>query len=327
MGTWGTRRPYRISQRSSPTRRNRSRISMSCSGIRSRPRRCRARMPSSTNGCSTRARAEVHRHCRPPNWCGTAGWSTRSTPTSCWSTGRVSGRASGCRSCACTSPTSPNGSPTGYDLVQCVLGVHTFADVEADTRRLIERARPGGRVAITLWARGALEPLPELLAAAAPDDDGDPVAVVSPTIELADTAGTLAHWLTELGLVDVRAESVQRHLDLTPDLAWSLVLGTGPAPRSRASTTRSSTACAGDSSSPSPSATCVGRVTTLIAVGRRPVARRMAERWHRRRRSPPPAGSAPSTPAGRRRGRTQPGSPPVATGRPSSFDHWLHEPA
>jgi len=115
----------------------------------------------------------------------------------------------------------------GYDLVQCVLGVHTFADVEADTRRLIERARPGGRVAITLWARGALEPLPELLAAAAPDDDGDRVAVVSPTIAPADTAGTLAHWLTELGLVDVRAESVQRHLDLTPDLAWSLVLGTG----------------------------------------------------------------------------------------------------
>ena len=25
----------------------------------------------------------------------------------------------------------------------------------------------------------------------------------------------------------MRAESVQRHLDLTPDLAWSLVLGTG----------------------------------------------------------------------------------------------------
>ena len=115
----------------------------------------------------------------------------------------------------------------GYDLVQCVLGVHTFADVEADTRRLIERARPGGRVAITLWARGALEPLPELLAAAVPDDDGDRVAVVSPTIATADTAGTLAHWLTELGLIDVRAESVQRHLDLTPDLAWSLVLGTG----------------------------------------------------------------------------------------------------
>ena len=115
----------------------------------------------------------------------------------------------------------------GYDLVQCVLGVHTFADVEADTRRLIERARPGGRVAITLWARGALDPLPELFAAALPADDDHHVAFVSPTIEPADTAGTLAHWLSELGLVDVRAESVQRHLDLTPDLAWSLALGTG----------------------------------------------------------------------------------------------------
>jgi hypothetical protein len=27
--------------------------------------------------------------------------------------------------------------------------------------------------------------------------------------------------------VQVRAEAVQRHLDLTPELAWSLVVGTG----------------------------------------------------------------------------------------------------
>ena len=118
--------------------------------------------------------------------------------------------------------------PAGYDLVQCVLGVAAFDDVEAGTRHLVERARPGGRVVIAAWARDALEPLPRLLASAvAPDSDAADADVPAPTVEVADTAGSLAHWLTELGLVDVRAEAVQRHVDLTPELAWRLVQGTG----------------------------------------------------------------------------------------------------
>ena len=39
-------------------------------------------------------------------------------------------------------------------------------------------------------------------------------------------ARSFAHWLTGLGLVGVRAETVQRHLDLTDEIAWSIVLGT-----------------------------------------------------------------------------------------------------
>lgn len=117
--------------------------------------------------------------------------------------------------------------PAGYDLVQCVLGLSFFADPEADIRRLIERARPGGRVAITVWARGALDPLPDLLSEAMPEGGSpDLEELTAPIVEVADTAGTLAHWLTELGLAGVRADSVQRHLDLTPELAWSLVRGT-----------------------------------------------------------------------------------------------------
>jgi SAM-dependent methyltransferase len=136
--------------------------------------------------------------------------------------------------------------PAGYDLAQCVLGIASFADVEAGTRRLIDRVRPGGRVAIAVWARGALDPLPDLLAASLPgaasetggadaDTDAETAgeaasdvdAAPAHTVEVADTAGSLAHWLTELGLVDVRAEAVQRHVDLTPELAWLLVQGTG----------------------------------------------------------------------------------------------------
>jgi SAM-dependent methyltransferase len=118
--------------------------------------------------------------------------------------------------------------PTGYDLVQCVLGIFHLPDVEAGTRHLIERARPGGRVAITVWARGAIEPLTEVLVEALPESAvSDAERPTKAAIEVADTPGSLAHWLTGLGLVEVRAESVQRHLDLTPELAWLLVRATG----------------------------------------------------------------------------------------------------
>jgi len=124
---------------------------------------------------------------------------------------------------------------TGYDLVQCVLGIPLFDDVEAGTRHLVECVRPGGRAAFAVWARGALDPLPELLAGALPadapsaDDPGAPDrSTVAPlTIAEADTAGMFAHWLAGIGLVEVRAEAVVRHLDLTGELAWALVVSTG----------------------------------------------------------------------------------------------------
>ncbi|MFE6254441.1 class I SAM-dependent methyltransferase [Agromyces sp. NPDC057865] len=138
--------------------------------------------------------------------------------------------------------------PDGYDLVQCVLGIGAFDDVTAGTRHLVERARPGGRIVIAVWARDSLDPLPGLLAAAAggsataggsaaaesdeepeepADEESDAAAEPPHTVVAADTAGSLAHWLTELGLVEVRAEAVQRHVDLTPEVAWLLVQGTG----------------------------------------------------------------------------------------------------
>ncbi|GGI46050.1 SAM-dependent methyltransferase [Agromyces flavus] len=157
---------------------------------------------------------------------------------------------------------------TGYDLVQCVLGVSRFADVEEGTEHLVQCARPGGRVVITVWAHGALEPLADLLDAkpatadADADADASRTGVPGPAIEHAETAGTFAHWLAERGLVDVRAETVSRHLDVTPDLAWEIATHTGLAARSDDRDRFVADLEASDVSSVD--------VTVLIAVGHRP---------------------------------------------------------
>ncbi|WP_350348807.1 class I SAM-dependent methyltransferase [Agromyces sp. G08B096] len=119
----------------------------------------------------------------------------------------------------------------GYDLVQCVLGVFFFDDLDAGARQLVSRAKPGGRVAITLWGADAFSGFTELLVSAVEAEAGeDAVAGFRERMQRHEepgTAGALAHWLHTLGLVDVRAEEVPRHLDLDDDLAWRLVLGTG----------------------------------------------------------------------------------------------------
>ncbi|GAA2035301.1 class I SAM-dependent methyltransferase [Agromyces tropicus] len=116
---------------------------------------------------------------------------------------------------------------TGYDLVQCVLGVFFFEDVAAGVEHLVQCARPGGRVAVTVWAHGAFDPLPEALVAALDADEAAPTLDDGPAMPDAETAGSLAHWMAARGLVDVRADLVPRRLDLDPALAWRLVVGTG----------------------------------------------------------------------------------------------------
>jgi SAM-dependent methyltransferase len=122
---------------------------------------------------------------------------------------------------------------TGYDLVQCVLGVFFFTDVAGGTRRLIEHARPGGRFAVTLWHAGAFAEFSEVLAEAVLADGGaaGETAVAEwrnrGRRDVPDTAGATAEWLHELGLERVQSDAIPRHLPLDDDLAWRLALGTG----------------------------------------------------------------------------------------------------
>ncbi|WP_353807768.1 class I SAM-dependent methyltransferase [Agromyces sp. SYSU T00194] len=118
-----------------------------------------------------------------------------------------------------------------YDLVQCVLGVFFFDDPRAGAEHLVGLARPGGRVAFTIWAPGAIEPLAVALVDALRPlrpqlDDVDPTEV-SPVMRSASNPGALAVWMGGLGLEQVRADAVPRTLEVTPELAWGLARGTG----------------------------------------------------------------------------------------------------
>ncbi|WP_168209175.1 class I SAM-dependent methyltransferase [Agromyces intestinalis] len=127
--------------------------------------------------------------------------------------------------------------PGEYDLVQCALGLRRLAAGDVDrlddvVRALVSQARPGGRVAIAVWAGGSFDPLPEVLGGAlAPEYGGDEdaaelAASARPSLPGAETPGAFAHRLAGLGLSGVRADVVPLHLELDDELAWRLVTGT-----------------------------------------------------------------------------------------------------
>ncbi|MGI9822286.1 class I SAM-dependent methyltransferase [Agromyces sp. Marseille-Q5079] len=121
--------------------------------------------------------------------------------------------------------------PVGYDLVQCVLGVFFFPDIEAGVAHLVERLKPGGRFVATVWAPTALREFIDALCDAVEAEGGDVGAAAvtayrdGGTPDLPESPGALAQWLGGLGLEQTRGELVPRHLDLDDDLAWRLVLG------------------------------------------------------------------------------------------------------
>ena len=171
----------------------------------------------STNACSTRAAATVHPRCRPPSSWGTAGSSTRSTSPSRWSScarERAGERMPQLR-LHVADVTDVGGRPATTSCSACSAS-HFFADVEAG-HPPADRARPPRRPGRDhgVGARRASSRCPSCSRRAArrapaSTSTGSPGRRSTPPTP----PGTLAHWLAELGLVDVRAEAVQRHLDL-----------------------------------------------------------------------------------------------------------------
>jgi len=116
----------------------------------------------------------------------------------------------------------------GYDLVQCVLGVFFLPKMTADSARLAELARPGGRVAFTIWRSGAVAEAGRRCADAVQHVLG--VRWPERARHLIEEIGrppVFAGWLAQLGLQDVEVQLHRHSVAMTPDVAWLMVRGSG----------------------------------------------------------------------------------------------------
>lgn len=120
-----------------------------------------------------------------------------------------------------------------YDVVLCVFGIFFLPDLDAGGAHLLELLRPGGRLAVTTWANGSVEPLMAPFAQATAAEHaaaGHPPA--EPTKALAanarvNTPARLTSWLQRVGATEVTVEPVTFDVPLTQLRAWSFVTGSG----------------------------------------------------------------------------------------------------
>ncbi|MFJ6001167.1 class I SAM-dependent methyltransferase [Arthrobacter sp. NPDC092385] len=122
-----------------------------------------------------------------------------------------------------------------YDAVVSCYGVFLLDDMDAGMDRIVRMLRPGGRVALSAWDDGALEPFGDLLldtirATVASDGTAAGSSAAPVFVEnrrrLA-SGDRLQEWLLARGLDDVRVEKLGLTVPLEPDHAWSLALGSG----------------------------------------------------------------------------------------------------
>ncbi|PSL05936.1 methyltransferase family protein [Haloactinopolyspora alba] len=116
-----------------------------------------------------------------------------------------------------------------YDVVQSALGIFFFPDMDAGTEQLIGRARPGGRVGLTIWRRGAMDAAGDHLRAAVARVTGTEPAdrPARRPIDRINQPDTYEAWLTERGLADVTVTEHDLRIPTTPDVAWLIVTGSG----------------------------------------------------------------------------------------------------
>ncbi|MEW2630994.1 class I SAM-dependent methyltransferase [Streptomyces sp. NPDC048389] len=118
--------------------------------------------------------------------------------------------------------------PGGYDAVVCSLGISSFPDVAAGTERLLRLVRPGGRLAVAVWAQGAFESLAELMhRAVVPERPRLPdVPRLSNPLQPISTPRSFRDWLAARSLSFIDVQYVPLAVPGDPDLLWPLVSGT-----------------------------------------------------------------------------------------------------
>ena len=117
-----------------------------------------------------------------------------------------------------------------YDVVLSAYSMFFLPDMDAGAAHLVSNLRAGGHLALSTWAQGALSPFTELLVQECRRENPQPAAESSGArnnSELLNTPEKLTAWLQGLGLEEVKVLSTPAQVQLSPSLAWSLVLGSG----------------------------------------------------------------------------------------------------
>jgi SAM-dependent methyltransferase len=121
-----------------------------------------------------------------------------------------------------------------YDAALCVFGVFFVPDMDAAGAKLVNLLRPGGRLVVTTWERGSVEPIvgpfAEAAAAAHVAVGGTapmPSSAMRANNARVDGAERLTDWLTGLGIHRPVATVERFDIRLTDDLVWSFVTGSG----------------------------------------------------------------------------------------------------
>jgi ubiquinone/menaquinone biosynthesis C-methylase UbiE len=125
-----------------------------------------------------------------------------------------------------------------YDAILSCYGVFLLEDMDGMVNRLVRLLRPGGRLALSAWDDGALEPFGTLLletlcavtaAPSEPDGAGSApdVPVFVENCRRLASVERLEAWLAARGLTDITVERLGLAVPLEADHAWSLALGSG----------------------------------------------------------------------------------------------------
>ncbi|ANS30276.1 ubiquinone/menaquinone biosynthesis methyltransferase [Rhodococcus opacus] len=116
----------------------------------------------------------------------------------------------------------------GYDALACSYGVFFLPHMDAAFTRLAGLVRPGGKVGITVWRRGALRDFAAAFQdAVARHREPEPDSAGSPfdPLERIDTPDALHQWLGELGAHSTEVRELSNIIPATPEFSWDLVLG------------------------------------------------------------------------------------------------------
>ncbi|GAB3562446.1 hypothetical protein GCM10027445_03020 [Amycolatopsis endophytica] len=123
--------------------------------------------------------------------------------------------------------------PGGYDAALCSFGVFFFPDMDAGGRHLLNLLRPDGRMVVTTWQHGAVEPIVmPFVRAAAAERDAAGLAPVQ-TARMREASARVEHrdglatWLRAIGGTGAEVSTVVPEVPLDAGRAWDFVIGSG----------------------------------------------------------------------------------------------------